>query len=104
MDDLTVLVLGLGGNVSQGILKALRLSTLPVRIVGACVSPASAGLYGADRALISPPAADPNFLDWLVDTCLSEHVDAVLTGVEASPRGSGRGPESRDGCRRQDAS
>ncbi len=82
MDDLTVLVLGLGGNVSQGILKALRLSSLPIRVVGACVSPESAGLYGADRALISPPAADPMFLDWLVDTCRAEDVDAVLTGVE----------------------
>ena len=82
MSDITVLVLGLGGNVSQGILKALRLSSLPIRVVGACVSPTSAGLYGADRALISPPASDPKFIDWLIDTCRREGVDAVLTGVE----------------------
>jgi carbamoyl-phosphate synthase large subunit len=79
---LTVLLLGLGGNVSQGILKALRLSSLPVRIVGACVSPTSAGLYGADRALVSPLVDDEGFDDWLVATCRRENVDAVLSGVE----------------------
>jgi carbamoyl-phosphate synthase large subunit len=79
---LTVLLLGLGGNVSQGILKALRLSSLPIRIVGACVSTASAGLYAADLALISPAVADVGFDDWLVATCRRERVDVVLTGVE----------------------
>jgi carbamoyl-phosphate synthase large subunit len=82
MPDITVLVLGLGGNVSQGILKALRLSSLSVRVIGACVSPTSAGLYGTDRSLISPPAADLGFADWLIDTCRTEGVHAVLTGVE----------------------
>lgn len=81
-DTLTVLLLGLGGNVSQGILKALRLSSMPVRIVGACVSPTSAGLYAADRALISPLSADAGFDDWLIESCRVERVDVVLSGVE----------------------
>jgi carbamoyl-phosphate synthase large subunit len=81
-EPLTVLLLGLGGNVSQGILKALRLCSLPIRIVGACVSPTSAGLYASDRALISPPVADAGFDDWLVATCQDEKVDVVLSGVE----------------------
>jgi len=39
MDNkLVVLVLGVGGNVSQGILKALEISRLPCRVVGACMS------------------------------------------------------------------
>ena len=82
-DRLTVLVLGVGGNVSQGILKALALSKLASRTVGACISPRSAGLYAVDRAYISPPAADPSFPDWLIDVCRRERVDAVLSGVEA---------------------
>ncbi len=77
-----VLLLGLGGNVSQGILKALRLSSLPIRVVGACVSAQSAGLYAADRALLSPLAADPGFVDWLTETCGAEGVDVVLSGAE----------------------
>ena len=79
---LTVLVLGVGGNVSQGILKALALSPLSCRVIGACVSSFAAGLYTADRAYVSPRADDPRFLEWLVATCRKEGVHAILSGVE----------------------
>lgn len=79
---LTVLVLGVGGNVSQGILKALALSSLPVRVVGACVGPESMGLYTSDTAYISPRANAPAFVPWLIDVCRREGVRAVLSGVE----------------------
>lgn len=82
-DPLPVLVLGVGGNVSQGILKALSLSTLPVRVVGACVGPESMGLYTVDTAYVSPTARDPLFVPWLIETCRREGIRAVLTGVEA---------------------
>lgn len=78
----TVLVLGVGGNVSQGILKALALSTLSPRVVAACVSPLSVGLYRADVSLVGPPAGEPEFLPWLRDICREEGVDAVMSGVE----------------------
>jgi carbamoyl-phosphate synthase large subunit len=80
--QLTVLVLGVGGHVSQGIVKALRHGTLPVRIVGACVSPLSTGLYLCDSAHVSPYADDAGFLDWVGALCERERVDAVLSGVE----------------------
>lgn len=79
---LTALVLGVGGNVSQGILKALAASDLRLRVVGACTSPLSAGLYLTDRAYVSPAAADPDFLDWLLEVCKRERVGAILSGVE----------------------
>jgi carbamoyl-phosphate synthase large subunit len=79
---LNVLVLGVGGNVSQGILKAIAASTLPCRVIGACISPMSMGLYTVDRALISPQAKDASFVDWLMRTCRNERADAVLSGVE----------------------
>ncbi|HET9052220.1 MAG TPA: hypothetical protein VFO60_11005, partial [Candidatus Dormibacteraeota bacterium] len=78
----TVLLLGLGGNVSQGILKALRMASVPFRVAGACVSATSAGLWAADTARLSPPADDPGFTDWLVAACLEEGARAVLSGVE----------------------
>jgi len=80
--DLTVLVLGVGGNVSQGILKALAVSDLQCRVIGACVSPLSAGLYTVDRAYISPLASAPEFVDWVIDLCRKEGIDAILSGVE----------------------
>src|SRR4030095_2260171 len=81
-DQLNVLVLGVGGHVSQGILKALAASSLKPRVFGACVSPLARGLYMTDRAYVSPLAAHPGFLAWLVETCRTERIDAVLSGVE----------------------
>ena len=80
--SLTVLVLGVGGNVSQGILKALSASGLLCRVVAGCVSPLSLGLYLADRAFVTPYADDPAFAGWLERVCTEEQVDAVLSGVE----------------------
>ena len=48
--------MGVGGNVSQGILKALALSPLPHRVIGVCISATSIGLYRSDSAYISPLA------------------------------------------------
>ena len=80
--QINILVLGVGGNVSQGILKALSVCGLPFRVIGSCVSSRAFGLYTVDKAYISPPANDPTFLDWLLKVCEVEHVHAVLSGVE----------------------
>jgi carbamoyl-phosphate synthase large subunit len=77
-----VLVLAVGGNVSQGILKALDLGDLPCRVVAGCISPFSVGLYEADRSFVSPFADDPEFEPWLTRVCADEAVDAVLAGSE----------------------
>ncbi len=79
---LNVLVLGVGGNVSQGILKALAVSKLSCRVIGACINSLSLGLYTVDKAYISPAASDPAFMHWLIRLCRSEQVHAILSGVE----------------------
>lgn len=81
-NKLNVLVLGVGGNVGQGILKALALSSIPCRVVGACIDRSAFGLYTVDRAYLSPRADNPAFLDWIITTCRKESVHAVLSGVE----------------------
>jgi carbamoyl-phosphate synthase large subunit len=78
----TILVLGVGGNVGQGILKALAASRLPCRIIGACIYPTSMGLYTTDRSYISPAAKDPAFIAWLLDICRRERIQGILSGVE----------------------
>ena len=77
-----VLVLGVGGNVSQGIIKALRRSKMDLCIIGACISPFSVGLYMCDEAYLSPYADDGCFIDWLIDLCNRRNVDIILTGAE----------------------
>lgn len=81
-ERLQILVLGVGGNVSQSILKALAMSTVPHRVIGACISPLAFGLFTVDKAYVSPLASDPAFLEWLVGVCRAEHVDVILSGVE----------------------
>ena len=82
MGKLNILVLGVGGNVSQGILKALAVSNLDYRAVGACICNEAVGLYLCDAAHISPYASDPAFMTWLADVCIKERIDIILTGVE----------------------
>lgn len=82
MKLLNILVLGVGGNVSQGIVTALRMSGIPCRIVGACVASESLGLYFCDTSYLSPYANDPSFFPWVVDVCKKEKIDMVFSGVE----------------------
>jgi len=80
--DLNLLVLAVGGNVSQGILKALSRSSLRCKVIGADIGPRKMGLYTVDKALISPWAREPGFIEWLLAACREHEVNAVLTGAE----------------------
>ena len=82
MIEINVLVLGVGGNVSQGIMTALRLSGIPMKVIGACVSGESLGLYFCDKAYISPYADSPDFISWYVALCIKEKIDITFSGVE----------------------
>ncbi len=82
MNQINVLILGVGGNVSQGILTAIKSSELNCHIVGACISEESLGLYYCDTAYVSPYANDPKFVDWVIDVCNKEKIDIVFSGVE----------------------
>lgn len=82
MRQINVLVLGVGGNVSQGILTAIKSSSLDCHIVGACISEESLGLYYCDTAYIAPYANDPWFVDWVIDICNNEKIDIIFSGVE----------------------
>lgn len=82
MRKIQVLILEMGGNVSQGILKAVRQSGIFSYLVGAYVSRDAAGLYMCDQAYISPYAAEKSFLPWLYGLCLSEPIDIVFSNVE----------------------
>src|SRR5436305_12520060 len=79
---LNVLVLGVGGNVSQGIQKALALASTPTRVIAACISARGAGLYLADRAGISPLAQAEEFIPWLLEVIRRERVNVVMSGSE----------------------
>jgi carbamoyl-phosphate synthase large subunit len=80
--DINVLVIGVGGNVTQGILKALAVSRLQLNVVAAGVHPMDFGLHTPLRAYVCPWAHEAPFYDWLVGVCRDERIDIILTGAE----------------------
>lgn len=82
MNKLKILVLGVGGNVSIGILKAIRNSDINAYIYGACVQKYAAGYAFCDEAFICPYARDEKFISWLIKTIEFNNIDVVLSGVE----------------------
>lgn len=80
--EIKVLVLGAGSNVSQGIIKSLRMIKRSIKIFGACISEYSKGIYLCDEGYICPRADDEQFISWVVEFCNNHKIDIIFTGVE----------------------
>lgn len=79
---MNILILGAGGNVSQGLIRTLLASGLNYKLIGACVSKHALGFYLSDKSYISPYAKDKEFIPWLINICNKENIEIILTGVE----------------------
>ena len=78
-----ILVTGAGGNVGQGILKALTAAGIASWTVATDCEPASAGLYAVDRGYVVPRADHHAFCDALCRIIEDEQIDLVLVGADA---------------------
>jgi carbamoyl-phosphate synthase large subunit len=78
-----VLVTGVGGNVGQGILKALAASGVASHVVGTDADPLSPGLYFTDKGYVVPRADSPAFADALARIIEAEKIDLVFVGADA---------------------
>lgn len=77
-----ILVLAAGDVVAQGIIQALRCAPRAYWIEAACIFAESPGLYLADAAYLSPLANDPDFAEWVAETCARREIRVVLAGQE----------------------
>lgn len=77
-----VLVTGAGSGVGQGILKALRKSSLPLTIVAADIEPFATALYRADAAILIPRVEDEGSLAAIIDRIKKNEIHVVLIGSE----------------------
>lgn len=77
-----VLVTGAGSGVGQGIIKALRVSELPLTVIGADIAPMNVALYRTDEAVIIPRVESANALTEIVSLLLHHKVDVVMIGSE----------------------
>lgn len=77
-----VLVTGAGSGVGQGVIKALRISGLPVTIVAADISAMNVALYRADEAITIPRVEGANALDIIIEILCKHRIDVVMIGSE----------------------
>lgn len=81
VSDLCILVLGISGNVSAGILKVVRANFKNAHIIGSCVDKTFNSIY-SDEFIISPFASDDFFSEWIKNLCSSKNINVILSGVE----------------------
>ncbi len=77
-----VLVTGAGALLGQGLIRAVRGSSLRAQIVAVDPNPFSAGLYWADSAHLVPMASEPGYLEAIRALLCVEKPDAVLVGTD----------------------
>lgn len=77
-----VLVTGAGALLGQGIIRAVKHSTLRADVIAVDPSDQAVGLHWADRAHVILPAANPAFLDRFREVLAEEGPDVVLVGTD----------------------
>jgi carbamoyl-phosphate synthase large subunit len=82
MSSIPVLVTSVGGNVGQGVVKALR-ATGRFRTIGVDMEPLSAGFSLVDGVYVVPRAGAADFADRVGEICRGEAVAAVFVCSDA---------------------
>jgi carbamoyl-phosphate synthase large subunit len=83
MKKVKVLVTGIGGGGhGEQILKALRMSTLPLEIVGADMTIYSKSRSIVDEFFVLPPANDDNYISVLISECVTRGIEILFHGSE----------------------
>jgi len=78
-----VAVTGVGGNVGQGVLKALAHARIASWVVGTDAQASSAGLYLVDRGYRIPLASSPEFKDAFCRILETERIDIAFVAADA---------------------
>lgn len=82
MEKIRVLITGAGSIVGQGILKSLRISSLPVTIVAADIHPLNAGLFRADEAVLILKVEEEGSLEKIIKVLKEKDIQVVMIGSE----------------------
>ena len=78
-----VLVTAVGGNVGQGVVKALRASSRNFYIVGIDMEALSAGFSLTDRYYVTPSCRDSSFRQAIGGIVRREHIEAIYVSSPA---------------------
>lgn len=77
-----ILVSGVGAIIGYGVVKSLRMSVLPVRIVGIDSNPRAAGFQFSDLGIPCPPVKEKGYRDFIVRLCERERIDLIIPAIE----------------------
>jgi carbamoyl-phosphate synthase large subunit len=78
----TILASGASGIVGYGILRTLRTSGTPLKLIGTSIYGDSAAPAFCDIFERAPPTDDSDYLAWLRATIEEHHVDLIIPGIE----------------------
>lgn len=78
----TVLVTGVGAVIGYGVVRSLRASRFPVRIVGMDIYADAAGQRWCDAFEQALLAADPQYEEFLTGIIEKHSIDLVIPGIE----------------------
>lgn len=78
-----VLVTGVGSNIGQGIVKALRLALPAAHLVGTDASATAGGFFACESAFVLPRASEAGYAAALERAVRSERVELILIGSHA---------------------
>jgi carbamoyl-phosphate synthase large subunit len=82
MQNKTIWVTGIGGNVGQGILRNLRSSFPDIRLIGSNVTRVSAGNYWCDEVVEMPYAWDQNFHQRSLELVKDHQIDLIIPSTD----------------------
>lgn len=82
MDSIRVLVTGAGSRVGQGIIKALRISNLPILTLSADIGPLNVALFRTEESLIIPKVESEGSLPIFINLIKEKRIDVIMIGSE----------------------
>ncbi len=77
-----VLVSGVGGDVAQGVIKALEVSDLSVEIYKTCIANTSSWLYKDEKSYIVPLSSDIQYIPSLLKIIKKHQIDVFIPCVD----------------------
>ena len=82
MSAYNIAVTAVGGGVGQSVLRALRLSSIQLKIIGFDPNPWSAGLYTCSKGYTIPHSSNSSFVESLLEKLRMEGVRVVIPGSD----------------------
>ena len=84
---ITVLVTGCGGAIGLGAIKALRMGSMKLRLIGSDADPYAAIFYMKntllDKTCHLPDSDHPNYIPEVINLCRKENVDVIFPCTDA---------------------